>query len=381
MSEDRLENGFPQQMEEQEIDLMELAQKVWAERKLVFKACGCAVIVALIVAFSIPKEYTTTVILAPESGSNSGGSMSALAAMAGINIGGKTGEDALSPELYPDIVSSTPFLTELFDVRVKDRKAEIDTTLYGYLMDYQRAPWWGVITSAPFKALGWTMSLFKSEEETEGEGDGKLNPFCLTKDEMAIATALSQRMTVSVDKKTGVTTLTLTMQDPLISASLTDTVMVRLQEYITEYRTNKARHDLAFTERLYTEAKENYTEAQQKYATFVDANQNIILLSYRAEQERLQNEMQLAYSVYSQVSQQLQMARAKVQEITPVYTVVQPATVPLKAAKPNKLMILVGFVFLAGAGCVGWILFGKDLLKNWKAGLKKEDEEGDGSKN
>lgn len=124
---------------------------------------------------------------------------------------------------------------------------------------------------------------------------------------------------------------------------------------------------MAFTEKLYGEAKASYESAQKKYANFVDANQNIILLSYRAEQERLQNEMNLAYQVYTQVSQQLQMARAKVQEITPVYTVVQPATVPLKPAKPNKLMILIGFMFLAGVGSVGWILFVKDLLKGWKS--------------
>ena len=124
---------------------------------------------------------------------------------------------------------------------------------------------------------------------------------------------------------------------------------------------------MAFTEKLYGEAKASYEDAQKKYANFVDANQNIILLSYRAEQERLQNEMNLAYQVYTQVSQQLQMARAKVQEITPVYTVVQPATVPLKPAKPNKLMILIGFMFLAGVGSVGWILFVKDLLKEWKS--------------
>lgn len=121
-----------------------------------------------------------------------------------------------------------------------------------------------------------------------------------------------------------------------------------------------------YPEKLYGEAKASYEDAQKKYANFVDANQNIILLSYRAEQERLQNEMNLAYQVYTQVSQQLQMARAKVQEITPVYTVVQPATVPLKPAKPNKLMILIGFMFLAGVGSVGWILFVKDLLKGWK---------------
>lgn len=364
MSEDKIQNTVPQQPEEQEIDLIELAQKVWAERKLVFKACGIAALIGLVVAFSIPKEYTTEVMLAPESATRSGGgSMGALAAMAGINLGANSGEDALSPELYPDIVKSIPFLLELFDVKVTDQKAKIDTTLYAYLDKHQRAPWWSAVMSAPFKALGWTMSLFKDKPE---EKVGKADPFKLTIDEARVADVLSKRISVSIDKKTGVTTLSVTMQDPLISASLTDTVMHCLQNYITDYRTNKARHDLAFTEKLYKEAKADYTDAQKKYATFVDANQNIILLSYRAEQERLQNEMNLAYSVYTQVSQQLQMSKAKVQEITPVYTVVQPASVPLRAAKPNKIMILIGFIFLAGVGSIGWILFVKDLLKGWK---------------
>lgn len=354
----------PQQTEEQEIDLIELVQKVWAGRKLVFKVCGVAVLVGLVVAFSIPKEYSTSVTLAPETGAKSGGSgIGALAAVAGINLGSSSGEDALSPELYPDIVRSTPFLIELFDVTIADQKGELNTTLYHYLDEYQRAPWWGSIMSAPFKVLGWVVSLFK---DAPIETSAKLDPFRLTQDEADIADALSKRITVSVDKKTGVTTLAVTMQDPLISAAITDTVMRCLQTYITDYRTTKARHDLAFTEKLYKESEGSYFSAQQKYALYADGNQDIVLRSYRTEIERLQNEMTLAYGVYNQMSQQLQMARAKVQEITPVYTVVQPATVPLKPAKPNKMMILIGFVFLAGVGSVGWILFVKDLLSGWK---------------
>lgn len=365
MSEGKIQET-PQKPEEQEIDLIELAQKVWAERKMLYKVCGIAAVIGLIVGFSIPKEYSTEVTLAPESASKR--SMGALAAMVGINLGGASaGEDALSPELYPDIVKSTPFLLELFDVKVKDQKGKIDTTLYAYLDKYQRSSWMGAVVSAPFKALGWTLSLFKDKPEKK---EGKIDPFRLTLDETRVAEALSKRILVTIDKKTGVTTLEVTMQDPLISASLTDTVMRCLQNYITDYRTNKARHDLAFTEKLYNEAKADYQNAQKKYATFADANQNVVLLSYRAEQERLKNEVELAYTVYTQVSGQLQMARAKVQEITPVYTVVQPATVPLRAAKPNKIMILIGFVFLAGVGCVGWILFVKDLFKDWRKANK-----------
>lgn len=353
--------------QEQEIDLIELAQKIWAERKLVFKACGIAAVIGIVVAFSIPKEYETKVTLAPETTGGKGisGSMGALASMAGINLGsGSNGEDALSPELYPNIVSSTPFLVELFNVNVVTKKGDINTTLYDYMDNHQKTTWWSYILSVPFKALGWTISLIRGEENENGNGN-KVNPFSLTKDQQRVAEDISKSISSSVDKKSGVISLAVTMQDPLISAALTDTVMRKLQNYIIDYRTNKARHDLAFTEKLYEEAKIAYNKAQQAYAAYTDGNMNVVMARYKTEEERLQNEKNLAYNVYNQVAQQLQMSKAKVQEITPVYTVVQPAVVPLKPAKPSKPLILIGFVFLAAFGSIGWILV-KDMFKGWK---------------
>ncbi|MEY8720276.1 Wzz/FepE/Etk N-terminal domain-containing protein [Bacteroides stercorirosoris] len=364
-------------LQEEEIDLLELALKVWAERKFIFKACGYAVFIGLIIAFSIPREYTASAMIAPEMSDNKGtGGLSSLAAMAGLNLNTTSSADAIYPDLYPDIVSSTPFLTGLFNVQVKDLDEEIDTTLYCYLNDYQRMPWWSLITSAPFKALGWVISLFTDEEVS----DGTFDPFQLTKEETDILKELSERINVSVDKKTGVTTLSVTMQDARISACLTDTVVRRLQDYITEYRTTKARQDFQFQEKLFERKKKEYEKAQENYAKFADANKNIILLSYRAEQERLENEMRLAYQVYASVAQQLQMAEAKVQEITPVYTIIEPATIPIKASKPRKAIMLLGIVFLTGLCCVGWVLLGRNFyinLKNRKEGNEinlKEDE-------
>ena len=347
--------------EEQEIDLLELAQKVWSGRKLIIKTCGVALVFGLVVAFSIPKEYTTAVTLAPEAGGKGGaGNLGAIASMAGINLASGSGEEALSPDLYPDILKSTPFLLDLFPVKVTPLKSENSVTLYEYMDKHQRAPWWGVITSAPFKAIGWVASLFK--EETKPSVQTKPNAFRLTNEQADIAKGISNRIFASVDKKSGVISLSVTMQDPLICATLTDTVMQNLQNYITEYRTNKAKRDLAYTEKLYKEAQQDYYTAQQKYANFADANLDIVLTGYRTRLERLQNEATLAYGLYNQISQQLQLAKAKVQEVTPVYTVVQPASVPLQPVSPNKPMILIGFMFLAFVGCVGWILFIKDLL-------------------
>lgn len=374
---EELQKNFSSQ---EEIDLLELALKVWGERKFVLKACGYAVLIGLVIAFSIPREYTANVMIAPELSDNkTTGGLSSLAAMAGFNLNATSTADAIYPDLYPDIVTSTPFITGLFNVQVKDLDEEVDTTLYCYLNEHQRVPWWTLITSAPFKALGWVISLF-TEEEKE---DAILDPFHLTKEEADIAKELSERITVSVDKKTGVTTLSVTMQDARISACLTDTVVRRLQDYITEYRTTKARQDFQFQEKLFERKKKEYEKAQENYAKFADANKNIILLSYRAEQERLENEMRLAYQVYTSVAQQLQMAEAKVQEITPVYTIIEPATIPIKASKPRKTLMLLGIVFLTGLCCVSWILFGRDFyinLKTKKGSNEVELKEGEISK-
>lgn len=375
MSEELQKNPSSQ---EEEIDLLKLALKIWRERQFILKTCGYAVLIGLVIVFSIPREYTAEAMIAPEMSDNKGGGPSALAAMAGLNLNATSGADAIYPDLYPDIVTSTPFITGLFYVRVKDLDGEIDTTLYCYLNDYQRMPWWSLITSAPFKAVGWAISLLTDEDDD----DGILDPFHLTKEETDIAKELSERINVSVDKKTGVTTLSVTMQDARISACLTDTVVRRLQDYITEYRTNKARQDFLFQEKLFERKKKEYEKAQENYAKFADANKNIILLSYRAEQERLENEMRLAYQVYTSVAQQLQMAEAKVQEITPVYTIIEPSTIPIKPSKPRKALMLIGIVFLTGLGCVSWVLFGRDFftdLKNRKEDNKvklKEEEIG-----
>lgn len=374
---EELQKNFSSQ---EEIDLLELALKVWGERKFVLKACGYAVLIGLVIAFSIPREYTANAMIAPELSDNkTTGGLSSLAAMAGFNLNATSTADAIYPDLYPDIVTSTPFITGLFNVQVKDLDEEVDTTLYCYLNEHQRVPWWTLITSAPFKALGWVISLF-TEEEKE---DAILDPFHLTKEEADIVKELSERITVSVDKKTGVTTLSVTMQDARISACLTDTVVRRLQDYITEYRTTKARQDFQFQEKLFERKKKEYEKAQENYAKFADANKNIILLSYRAEQERLENEMRLAYQVYTSVAQQLQMAEAKVQEITPVYTIIEPATIPIKASKPRKTLMLLGIVFLTGLCCVSWILFGRDFyinLKTKKGSNEVELKEGEISK-
>lgn len=349
--------------DELEIDWMEILRKIIAIRKTLYKAAGVGVVLGIIIALSIPKQYTVTVTLSPEmSGDKAGGG---LASLASSFLGGgatSSSNDALNVTLAPDIVASTPFVLELFNTRVQTLDGELDTTLVAYL-DEQKTPWWGYIKAAPGLAIGAIKSLFAVEADTTAA----LNPFQLTEKEAAKVKGLRQSILAEVDKKTAMTTITVTLQDPKVTAIVADSVVAKLQQYIIDYRIKKAKEDCAYLEELYKERQQEYYDAQSKYAHYFDTNRNIAFQSVRAEQERLQNDMNLAYQVYSQVAQQLQVARAKIQEEKPVFAVVEPATVPLQPSGTSRKVILVGVVFFIVC-CVGaWKLLGQEYWQQLKS--------------
>ena len=167
---------------------------------------------------------------------------------------------------------------------------------------------------------------------------------------------LQERISIFVDKKTQVVTVSVRMQDPVISARVTDNVVEKLKKYITNYRTQKAKKDLEFTEKVLKEAQDAYYKAQQTYAAFEDGNKNIVSASYRTELERLKNEMTLTFNVYNTLAQKQEQDKLRVQEQTPVYTIIEPASVPLKASTPKKILILIGCIFLDLIAISGYVL-------------------------
>lgn len=352
---------------QKETDIIGIILLLWSKRKRIIINCFIGGILSIIIAFSIPKQYTSTVVMAPESssGTSMSGGLGALASMAGFNLGGLSGsEDALYPELYPQIVSSTPFLCDVMNLQVETIDGELKTSMYDYLVNHQKSPWWSKMIAAPFK---WIKRL------TGGEKKEDIIP--LDAEEMTLSRrqyltlkSLDDLISVSVDKGNFVITLSVTMQDPKIASYVATVVSENLQEYIGKYRSAKARKDLAYTEKLYTEAQEKYYKAQQAYATYADQHQGVVKMQYQIEQDRLSNEQDLAFNVYNQIAQQLEMARAKVAESTPVCVVMQPAIVPVKASSPKKMMMGLLYVFLAFFGTAAWYIVKECLLP---AGIKE----------
>ncbi len=375
MKEKQYVDPVLEEEEYDEIDIMDLVRKLFQDWKLILKWCGIAAVVGLVIAFSIPKKYTVSSKLAPETVSKgAGGSLGSLASLAGINLGSMSTADAVYPDLYPDIVSSTPFVVELFPVQVKfkDGKQPAQSDYYTYLKNYTRVPWWSALIRVPFKVLGWFMGLFREEVE-EVEGYASLNPEHLTQEQDKVAKAIRGSISLVVDKKTSVISLNVVSQDPMVATVISKEVIDRLQTYVANYRTEKSRKDLDYYQKLYEEARQEYFASQQRYASYVDRNQNVVLQRVRIEQERLQNEMNLNYQLYNACAQQLQAAKAKVQQETPVFTIIKPPQVPLKRSKPSKFTILFASVFLGAVFAAVWVLWGRDAV----ASLKKKEDEGE----
>lgn len=322
------------------IDLRVVIKKIWANRKLFYKVLPVTFVLSCAYIVCLPRYYSSSLSLAPEvGGSSMGGTLGSLASSFGLDLGSMETTDAINPMLYPDLMNDNGFVVGLFDVKVKSIDGEIECSYYDYLTKHQKKPFWGY-------GINWVKNLFKSEDSRNVKV-GKHDPYFLTKKQNSVCEVIRKNIGIDIDKKTAVISISVQAQDPLICKTLADSVKNRLQAFITNYRTNKARIDEQYYKSLVDEAKANYEKARRLYGSYADSNMEMVLESYRAKQNDLENDMQLKYNTYTTMVTQYQAAKAKVQERTPAFTMVQGAAVPIKPAGPKRMLFVIGMCFLA----------------------------------
>lgn len=330
------------------IDLIEVCKKIWANRKLFYIVWPITFVVACAIILPIPRTYESYTVVSPESSNTSSlGSLASIASSFGFNIGNMESHDALFPDLYPDIVSTNEFIVGLFDVPVRSIDGEIDTDYYTYIHDHQKTAYY----KYPKKWLFNLMKILIPKKQYSGTGEnGKINPNWLDYETNDMVQNISEQIGCSVDKKTGVITISFTAQDPLICTMMADTVRERLQNVITDYRTKKARIDADYYQRLVVDAEKELAAADAAFARYCDANWNITSQAVNTERERLENERELKKSAYNALLGQYQLAIARVQERTPVYTVMSAPNVPVKASKPKRVIFVLFMLILSTFG-------------------------------
>jgi uncharacterized protein involved in exopolysaccharide biosynthesis len=343
------------------IDFARLLAVLKKRQKTYYKVIPTVIIVVWIISLGLPDYYKCKIQLSPED--NSGRSASSLAMLAssfGVNLGGAgSNSDAIKPMFFPDLMNSVDFKTSLFNIKVQRPTDKAPMTYYDYLRYEQKNPWWIVAKN------GIMEELFGKKKEKKSEL--KVNPFELTPEQTAISGKINSKIVCDISNslKTQevLISIEVTDQDPHVAAMMVDSVKEHFQEFVTEYKTKKARRDLEFTEKLYKDAKKNYERARHLYADFLDSNHDLLLESVRQKQTDLENEMQLLYNNYNAISTQLLAAKVRVQEVTPAFTTLEPATVPLLPAGPNRGRLIVVFTIVTLFFTTIWVLFDEDEIR------------------
>jgi len=323
---------------DQQISILEVLHRIKQKKITVLVSLAITFVIACIIILPVPRYYNSSVELAPELGlpTGSSGGLGAVASSLGLNMGQGNLTDAIGPEIYPELLKSNNFMMQLIHVQVKTQDGKITAPYYDYLLKYQKR---NPVSDFWYSIIG----VFKKKKPTMLAKE--INPFHLTEQQDGIFAKMKNNISCSIDKKTNLITINVEDQDPLIAGTMAEVTSEKLQDFITNYRTSKARKDVEYYQKLTDKAKSVYEKARQLYGSYSDANMDVMLQSIKSKQEDLENDMQLKYNNYTQVNTQLLAAKAKVQERTPVVTVVKSATVPLKPSAPTR-MIFISVILL-----------------------------------
>lgn len=372
------QNYLPSQ-EEEGIDILALVRQLWNGRKTIIICTLVFMVLGLLAALTMKRIYTVSSTMVPQMSSRTNSSLGSLAALAGVDLGMTNTSSELSPVIYPQIVNSVPFRMELMNAPLHYDKSPSPVSMYTYAMEYHKPSAVDYVLKYTVGLPGTLIGLFRKDKEeplimdAASVGDSIPKLIRVSKDQEKILRKIGQNVTLSVDKKEGYLTLTVTGSEPLQTAELAMTAQQLLQEEVTRFRTEKAQDNLSYVEARYKEIKAETESLQTQLAAVRDRSQDMTTSQSRLQQERLQTKYNVSSAIYSEMAKQLEQAKMQVKRDTPSLTIIQPVTVPSNPAN-SRARTLIAWTFLGillGCG----IVLGKEYWPKVKEMLGNDQKE------
>lgn len=366
----------PEPEEEDSIDLLALAKKIWAGRKTILIGALIGTVLGIATALLTTKQYTVSTVMVPQVASkSSAGGLSSLAALAGIDLGSAMSTGEISPLIYPQIVSSTPFQLELMQSKFHFQEVSQPVSLFDYYTHYKKK---SVLSSIRKYTIGLPGVLKKAitgdKKDTLAVSGMDKSLLRLNEEQAEIAKLLEKIIGVEVDAKQGYLTLTVTMNEPLVAAELAQKAQDILQREIIRFKVQKAQADLDFIQGRYDELKARAEGYQVGIAQKSDQYKNLVSSVPQVQSTRLQTQYGIASTVFTEVAKQLEQAKIQVKRDTPTFTIIQPVVLPNLPSGTSRAVYVVVFLLLGGIVGTG-IVLAKGVLQNLKAKWREKEEE------
>lgn len=324
-----------EELDEIEIRLSDIIQFLKDSRRSMLIGGFIGLIVGVVYVSSKSDVYTSQVTVMPEIQAKGSGNLSglgSLAGLAGINIDNLGDQDAIRPDLYPNIIQSVPFALYMLNQPVYSDNLKKQMPL-------------GTYTNVTGK--GWLDALTGPDEEGEQTLPRRMpenNQFVkVTKEQDRLVKNVQTSVNAVYDKKTGILSISAVEPEAVVAAKVAQIALDYLTDYIINYRTEKSRRQVNFLRQQVADAKSRYQSTEYALSSYRDNNRSITLNTAKIEEQRLQGDYLLAQSLYNELSKQLEQAKIKVQEETPVFKVLEPPAIPLRKSGPKRTAIVIGF--------------------------------------
>ncbi len=376
--EENKNNTAPEQ-EEEGINIMELVRGLWDGRKTILICTGIFLVLGLVAAITMKRTYTVSTVMVPQTSSSKDG-LGGLAALAGFNMGAGTTNGEISPLIYPQIVESVPFRLRMMHTPLHFQKCDTLISMYDYVLAGYEKP--GVFFFVKKYTIGLPGVIIGAISSKPKEmvipggfgpgGDKKEKPVVVSVNEQKMMEGMGRALSLSVDKKEGYITLTANGPEPIQTAELALKAQQLLQEMVTRFRIEKSESELEYIQARYDEAKDEAERYQVALATATDRSQNVTLSTAGVGKARLQAKYNVANTVFLELAKQLEQAKMQVKKDTPVFTIIQPVTIPMKPSN-SRAKTLVIWVFLGVVvGC--GIVLAKQYWPKVQEMFKKPEE-------
>ena len=358
--EEKLNNTTPVE-EEEGLDIMAMVRDLWKGRRTIIICTVIFLALGIVSALFMKRIYTVQTVMVPQMGNNKSG-LGGLASLAGLDMGFNASNGELTPLAYPQIVNSVPFRLELIYTPFHFQKCDTLISMYDYAeAEYEKPTVLDYVKRYTIGLPGVIMSALRGEEKEVvyySDGDTTSNneprPLVLSKKEDLMQQAIGQAVTLDVDKKEGFITLSVTASEPLLAAEMALKAQRLLQDEVTRFRIEKSQSELEYIQARFNEIKAENDRNQGYLAVVTDRTQNVATQRATVEKTRVQSKYNVSNAIFLELAKQLEQAKMQVKKDTPVFTVIQPVTVPNKAAnsRAKKVVVWTFLGIVLGCGIV-----------------------------
>tara|TARA_B100001564_G_C20595590_1_gene650044 strand:+ start:144 stop:1139 length:996 start_codon:yes stop_codon:yes gene_type:complete len=318
-----------------EIDLIKILKTIWNGKKIIITISSFFILAGIIVSLLSPVLYTSSTIFIPSSQeSSTGSSLSGVASLVGINLGGISSGNDISPSIYPKVSESVEFKRLLLEGFIDEKK---QIKMKNFLIDYYKIDNNSKINNSNIS--------FVSELEND------------------LFDIINEILTININQKDRFVTISTNMPESEYAAYAAINARNILQKIIINNKIKSAKQNLKFSEEQLKSKRIEFNDIQNKLGYFNDSNLNIVTSAIINERESLEAEFQIINAVIVELSKQVEQNKLQVSMDTPVFSIIKEATMPISRSSPKRTQMVVVFGFIGFIISIAYVVLKNPLLQ------------------